>query len=298
MYAFQRDYKIDLHSHSNYSDGELSPDELVRFAVESGLKVLAITDHNCVNTNLCQLQKKYADIISLPPACEFSCGYTTITGRVIQIHINGIAFGLDDKEILRIVEYNNKAMKPYVESILKKLKSECGINLCTYDELVSRSTAKSIGRKHIAVEMVRQGLVKDIDEAFDRFLGEGKPGYVSNATNYASLSEIVKAIVGSNGIAVINHLFKYNLSFAEIDALLNEFKTLAGKQGALEVYYSAYNEEQQFFLKKLADSYGGLLYSCGSDYHGEKGSKIKRLGQFPYEIYDRMIRTVLDLPIM
>lgn len=296
MYDFQRNYKIDLHCHSTLSDGVLSPEELIEFAIASGLKVLAITDHNCINEKHHELGEKYRETISLPTACEFSCGYKTITGRVIQVHINGIGFGHNDKDILRITEYNNKAMRPYVEGILKKLKTVCGIDLCTYEELVIRSSSKSIGRKHIAVEMQRQGFINDLDEAFDRYIGDGKPAYISNATRYAPLKEVVQAIVNSDGIAVINHLYNYNLSFVEIDALLKDFKSIARTHGALEVYYSAYNEEQQLFLKKLADSYG-LLYSCGSDYHGDKDSAIKELGKFPYDIYDKMIRTAVGLPL-
>ena len=294
MYDFQKNSLVDLHVHSNLSDGVYSPEELIELAIKRGIKALAITDHNCINDNLRELWKKYTDIISLPPASEISCGYKTSAGRIIQIHIGAIGFSLEDKEIRRIIAYNNEAMKPYVENILRRLKTNCNIDLCTYDELVSRSPSVSIGRKHVALEMVRQKIVEDVEQAFDEYLGEGKKAYVSNATKYASIDEIVPAIVKSNGIAVLNHLFKYNLSFKEMDSLLKGFKKLAGDHAALEVYYSAYDEKQQFFLKKLADSYG-FLCSCGSDYHGD--SKIKDLGKFPYEVYENMMRTVLDLPI-
>ena len=158
MYDFQKNYKIDLHCHSNLSDGILSPEELIEFAIKSGLKTLAITDHNCINPNLRELWEKYTETISLPPACEFSVRYITINGKSIQIHINGIGFELDDIEIMRIIKYNNLAMKPYVESILNKLKENCGINLCSYDELLNKSPSLSIGRKHVAWEMIRQCL--------------------------------------------------------------------------------------------------------------------------------------------
>ena len=294
MYNLSNYKMIDLHSHSSLSDGVLSPEELIELAIKSGLKVLAITDHNCINKDLPYLQNKYQDRIVLPSGCEFSCGYKTVKGRLIQIHLGAILFDIDNPEIQHIIEYNNLAMIPYIERILGKLKN-CGIELGSYDELLSASHSISVGRRHIAVEMVNQKIVKDTDEAFNRFLSEGKPAYVSNATNYADLSDIVHAVVKSNGIIGINHLLKYNLSLAEIDGLLKEFKQLAGNQGALEVYYSAYNDEQQFFLHKLAQSYG-LLESCGSDYHGHNDSKIKDLGDFPYEIYDKIVRASIGLP--
>jgi hypothetical protein len=91
-------------------------------------------------------------------------------------------------------------------------------------------------------------------------------------------------------------LFKYNLTLEEVDGLLREFKSLAGNHGALEVYYSLYSKEKQSFLHYLAKSYG-LLEGCSSDYHGDKDSKIKTLGSFSYEIYDKMVRTAIGLPI-
>ena len=296
MYDFQRNYKIDLHSHSTLSDGVLSPEELIKYAIYSGLKVLAITDHNCINDKHQELSNKYKDIISLPTACEFSASYETITGRKIQIHINGIGFAYNDKAVLKVLEKNNKNMRPYVERVLEKLKLNCGINLCSYNELLERSNSISLGRHHIAWEMVRQNIVKDVNDAFDKYLGDGKPAYISNSINYASLLEVVKSIVNSDGIAVLNHLLKYNLTFYEMDALLKEFKKLSGTHGALEVFYSFYDDQKQTILKCLADSYN-LLYSCGSDFHGDKDSAIKELGRFSYDIYDKMIRTAVGLPL-
>ena len=285
MYECQKNFKIELHTHSSLSDGVLSPQELIEFAISSGLNVLAITDHNCINPNLKELQDKYHNRILLPTGCEFSVGYKTVKGRLLQLHIGGIGFENDD-EINRIVNYNNEAMRPYIEGIIKKLSSVCGIELCTYDELKERTPAISIGRRHIACELLRQDYVKSIDEAFDMYIGDGKPAFISNASRYATLQEVVPAIANS-GVPILNHLYKYNLTDEETDVLLAEFKYLGGI--ALEVYYSAYDHEKQAFLEKLSKSYG-LLSSCGSDYHGD--SEIKELGRFPYEIYDRMIQNI------
>ncbi|WP_255910712.1 PHP domain-containing protein [Ruminococcus sp. zg-924] len=279
---------IDLHTHTTISDGIYSPEELVQRAIKLGLKVLCMTDHNAVNENLEQLRSKYPQII-LPTGCEFSCHYKTIRGRIIRLHIGGIGFDIFDSDIQRILKHNRDSMRPYVEKILSKLQSECGIKLCTYEDLVSRCNSKTIGRKHIAVEMVRQGFSKDVDDAFDTYLGKDKPAYVSNAIYYASLSEVVAAIVGTGGIASICHLYDYNLDAEEIEGLLSYFETITYNQGAMEVYYTSYNEQQRQKLKFLADKHR-LLYSAASDFHGD--GKVKELGRYPYELYERMICAV------
>ena len=203
---------IDLHTHTTISDGIYSPEELIRKAIAYKLAVLCITDHNAINPDLPMLRRKYPQI-ELPSGCEFSCNYTTIEGRVIQLHIGGIGFNQEDDEILRVIRHNQDSMRGYIEKILYKLKTNCNINLCTYDELLSRNTSsQTVGRKHLAAEMVRQGICKDIDEAFDIYLsnrnGIERPAYVSNALKFAPLEEVVHAVIYAGGIASICHLFE------------------------------------------------------------------------------------------
>lgn len=279
---------IDLHTHTTISDGVYTPEELVQRAISLGITVLCMTDHNAVNENLVGLREKYPQII-LPVGCEFSCHYRTVKGRVIKLHIGGIGFDMFDNDIQRILKSNQESMRPYVEKVLSKLKTECSIDLCTYDELISRSDSTAIGRKHVAVEMVRQGVSKDIDDAFDTYLGKGKPAFVSNAVYYANLSDVVAAIIRTGGIASICHLYDYNLDDEETENLLTYFKSISHNQGAMEVYYTSYNEEQQMILKKLADKHK-LLYSAASDFHGDR--KVKELGCYPNEIYEKMINAI------
>ncbi len=281
---------IDLHTHSTISDGVYTPSELVEKAIESGLSVLCITDHNAVNENIFELREKYK-CIELPVGCEFSCGYETKNSRMVQLHIGGIGFDIHDKEIRRIIEYNRASMEPYIKKVLSKLDSECGIKLCSYEELLSRyKESQTVGRKHIALEMVRQGICVDPDEAFDRFIGKGQPAFVSNAIYFATMQEVVRAIVNSGGVASLCHPFQYSLCEDEFRALLSEFSELTKGRGAMEVYYSAYDREQQLYLKKLACEYK-LLESAASDYHGD--GKIKELGCYPDHIYVAM-KSILD----
>lgn len=279
---------IDLHVHTTISDGIYTPDELVQRAIDEKIKVLCITDHNAVNENLEILRKKYPQII-LPTGCEFSCHYKTSKGRVTQIHLGGIGFDMYDKDIQRILSHNQKSMRPYVERVLSKLKTECGIDLCSYDELRARSRSVTVGRKHVAVEMVRQGFAKNIDDAFDTYLGKGKPAFVTNAAFYTPLSEVVAAVIRTGGIASICHLFDYKLDGEETNELLSYFKKITHNQGAIEVLYSSYSEDQKEVLKLMALNYG-LLPSAGSDYHGD--GKVKELGCYPYEIFSEMVKNM------
>lgn len=279
---------IDLHTHTTISDGIYTPEELVQRAIRLGLKVLCMTDHNAVNEDLGELRNKYPQI-TLPTGCEFSCHYKTVKGRVTQIHLIGIGFNMFDKDIKRILNYNQNSMRPYIERVLSKLKTECGINLCTYDELIARSHSKTVGRKHVAVEMVRQRIATDVDDAFDSYLGKGKPAFVSNAVYYASLSDVAAAVTGTGGIASICHLYDYNLDRQETDDLLSYFKSITHNQGAMEVYYTSYNAEQRRVLKGLADKHK-LLCSAASDFHGD--GKVKELGCYPYEIFAEMLRNM------
>lgn len=286
---------VDLHAHTTVSDGIYTPDELIQRALNLGLKVLCITDHNAVNENLGELRRKYPQI-TLPTGCEFSCHYKTIKGRVTQIHMGGIGFDMYDNDVQRIIAHNQRSTRPYVEKVLSKLKTECNIGLCSYEELQNRSNSKIIGRKHVAVEMVRQGIATDIDDAFDTYLGKNKPAFVSNAFYYAPLSEVAAAVTGTGtgGKASICHLYDYNLDEEETNEFLDYFKSITNNQGAMEVYYSSYNNEQIATLKHLADT-KELLYSAASDFHGD--GKVKELGCYPYEIFDKMLRVMKSVEI-
>lgn len=285
---------VDLHVHSTISDGIYTPDELIQRAIEERIQVLCITDHNAVNKNLHTIRRKYPQII-LPTGCEFSCQYKTSKGRVTQIHLGGIGFNMYDKDIQRILSHNQNSMRPYVERVLLKLKTECGIDLCNYDELRARSGSVTVGRKHIAVEMVRQGFAKDVDDAFDTYLGKNKPAFVTNAAFYAPLSEVAAAVTGTGGIASICHLFDYKFDSEETNELLSYFKRITHNQGAIEVFYSSYTEDQKEVLKLMTLNYG-LLPSAGSDFHGD--GKVRKLGHYPYEIFEQMLRAMKSSDIL
>ena len=231
------DKYFDAHVHTYNSDRIYSFEELCEMALQKNISVLVITDHNTIigNQELSAVRKKYPQI-ELPLGCEFSCKYTTVEGRLIQLHVGGINITATE-EINRIINHNNKSTPIYIGGILSRLETECGINLCTFEELQGMIIAKQPGRKHIAKLLVERGYCKSIEEAFEKYIGDDKPAYFDNVPYLATLEEVVKAIVGSGGVASLCHLFKYELSDVETEALLSEFSMLAGDLGAMEVYY-------------------------------------------------------------
>ena len=281
------DKYFDSHVHTYNSDGIYSFEELCEMALQKNISVMVITDHNIIigNQELSAVREKYPQI-ELPLGCEFSCKYTTVEGRLIQLHVGGINITATE-EINRIINHNNKSTPIYIGGILSRLETECGINLCTFEELQGMIIAKQPGRKHIAKLLVERGYCKSIKEAFEKYIGDDKPAYFDNVPYLATLEEVVKAIVCSGGVASLCHLFKYELSDLETEALLSEFSKLAGNLGAMEVYYFRYNERQQKQLAALAGRFG-LMESAASDYHGDGESKS--LGQYPIVLYTKMCK--------
>ena len=160
---------FDAHVHSYRSDGLYSTKELCEMAIKKNIAVLVITDHNtCMDGDeLSVLREKFPQL-ELPRGCEFSCSYQ-VDGELKQIHIGGISFRLT-YEIKNVLAYNQQGSPAYVRKILAKLKSDCEIDLGTFEELRSSYKAKSLGRKQIAEKLRDNGYCADIEEAFQKYL--------------------------------------------------------------------------------------------------------------------------------
>ena len=188
----------------------------------------------------------------------------------------------------RVLRINQPDRAPYINAILDKLRGY-GIDLGSCEDLKARfPNAGFLGRMSIAVDMVNHGFAKDVDEAFDTYLG-GAPGqkrlaYVPNPLKYVSLEEAVAAITRT-GIAVLAHLWYYNLSDEENHRLLSRFKALGGT--AMEVEYRRYTRTQRDALAALAKQYG-LRPSAASDYHGQNDCDSLGNG-FPMGILEELL---------
>lgn len=255
---------IDLHTHSNRSDGLHSPEELCRRALDAGLGVLAITDHN-VATDPAPLASGFPGL-RLIRGVEFSCWYAPPQGKEVEIHVVALGYDPDNQAIRDLVAKNHLDRAPYIGGILEKLRS-FGMELGTYEDLCRLHPDKAyIGRRDVALLMKARGYVETVEEAYEVYIGAfgQRKAFVPKPKGYASMEEVVQTIREAGGAAVLAHLYYYPLEDPE--ELVRRFRELGGQ--AMEVYYSTYDQEQTRSLKALADRYG-LMYSAASDYHGQ-----------------------------
>ncbi|MBO4678774.1 MAG: Cof-type HAD-IIB family hydrolase [Lachnospiraceae bacterium] len=254
---------IDLHVHSTKSDGTYTPTELVDYAIEKGLSAFALTDHDCVDgldeaigyaERLRTEGKKVPEVI---PAIEFSTEYA---GH--DVHIVGLY--IDHK-----CEVFEKYLKQFVDARELRNKQMCekftanGIPV-DYDELVAESAQSTvITRAHVAQYLLKKGYVKSLKEAFDRYIGDGKPYHIPREKVEPQMA--IKLVLDAGGIPVFAHPMLYPASKSKIDELVGMLKE-AGLC-AIEGFYSTYSTSDENFVKSLADKYH-LLLSGGSDFHG------------------------------
>lgn len=282
---------VDLHSHSLMSDGMYSREELIEMARDCGIKYLAISDHNYFE-DLSELRSKYNDMI-LINAAEISCLYYDSHNHKHEIHIVALGFDEKNKEFQELLKNNQMDREEYINLILEALK-RCDIDIGTYDDLLKKATRpNNMGRSLIAKEMVRLGYCKDVDEAFDEYIGGfgKKKAFVKNPTQYASIEQVVDTIIKASGIPVLAHLYYYRMDDFENNKLLEYFSNITKGHGAMEVNYAAYSSELRDILRQKAYEYG-LMISSGSDYHGHKQSD-SLMNHFEYNDVEELLERVV-----
>lgn len=253
----------DLHAHTHFSDGSLSPTELVRLAKEVGLGAIALTDHNTIAgiPELLRAAEEYG--IRAVPGIEFSTAF-----RGTEMHV--IALGVTEEMYGSI----NALVEGYREQ--KRLATDKLIRDLLYAGYAIEpdriySTAKGIvNRAHVATELVRCGYAADRSDAFKKILYSGGPFY--KEPEYTDTVECISFIKSIGAVSVLAHPF-LNINESTLRDLLDLTR---GSLDAIEVIYSEYDEETTELSRRIADEYG-LLYSGGSDFHGENKPDI-RLG--------------------
>ena len=274
---------IDLHVHSTCSDGTLSPTELVDYAIQKGLSAFALTDHDCVEG----LDTILSYAKSLPNAPEIIPGIELSTDENGQeVHMVGLFIDHHNPEF-------NQYLQEFITSRTTRNKKMChllqehGMNI-TYEELEAEFPGAVLTRAHYAKLLLKHGYVKSIKEAFERFLGDHCPCYVSREkiTPVMAIDLIKKA----GGLAILAHPILYHMSDARLDALVQKLKE-AGLTG-IEAIYSTYSPAEERQIRKLSTKYD-LLLSGGSDFHGENkpgldlGTGYGKL-YVPEEILDKL----------
>ena len=262
----------DLHIHTAYSDGSFLPATIIRHAVKNNLKIISITDHDSVDGIAASIEEGEKSCVEVIPGIEIST--TVDTG---EIHILGYFIDYEDeyfvKNLKRIQEIRLKRMSVMVDK-LNRLMIDIDLN-----ELIEYAASSSIGRLHLAHFLKKKGIVGSAYEAFDRYIGSGKPAY--EKMNALSPEEGIELISNAGGISVLAHP---GLTRRDdlIDAMI-----YTGLRG-LEVYHSGHSEEDtNRYFQMTKDK--GLLITGGSDCHGEKKLNIL-MGRvkLPIQYVDRL----------
>lgn len=249
-------FRADLHCHTTCSDGTLSPVEVVKLAAEIGLKGLSITDHDTIDAYETALPAAKDAGIELISGIEFSAAY-----RRTSVHILGYAFSLSDEHILAFCRRHQERREKRNQTILQLLaKNKMPI---THEELLagfdpSTAPRKTIGRPHIAQAMIRHGYVQSVQEAFSKYLKEGKPCYAAGEP--FSVEETIDVIHRAKGIAVIAHPHLIEKGSTIRYLLQMNFD-------GLEAYYARLPAEQEEKWIKIGQEKGWLI-TGGSDFHG------------------------------
>ena len=248
---------IDFHTHSHASDGALSPAELLSQAQAAGVNRFAITDHDTVAA--------YAELkgqglpaggdLELVTGTELSCLWSGV-----GVHIVGLGVRLDAPALVAGLARLESAREERAVIIAQRLEARGMPGALEGARRVAG--VSQIGRPHFATWMVENGHVRDMNKAFDRFLGTGKIGDVK--TCWPAMAEVIDWIRAAGGTAVLAHPLKYKLTRMKLRRLIVDFVAAGG--GAMEAFSGRQSQDQTDDLCALAREYA-LPVSAGSDFH-------------------------------
>jgi predicted metal-dependent phosphoesterase TrpH len=258
---------IDLHTHTNNSDGTDSPRELVNKAISLGMSVLGVTDHDTTGGWQEAIQTVRANI-SLALGSEISC----LTDDGISVHMLGLLFDGEHKEMQTMLEETRDGRLPRMRKMIEKMRA-AGIEISMDDVEAARPPGATLGRPHLADALVNKGIIKSRDEAFQGMLNNDSVFYVSHAA--PTPVEAIRMIAQAGGVSVIAHPFA-SLRGQILQA--SDFADLvaAGLHG-IEVDHRDQNPDERAMLRNIANELG-LVITGASDYHGS--GKLNSLGEF------------------
>lgn len=248
---------IDLHVHSNKSDGSMTPSDLVSYAVQKKLTAFALTDHDTTEGLDEALAAAKGQPVEVIPGIEFSTEY-----EKRDIHIVGL-----DIDYRR--DFFQDRLKAFVDSrILRnrkmcdRLREEAGMDI-TYEKLLAEYPDAVITRSHYAQYMLAHGYIRSLPEAFERYVGDHCKYFVPREK--VTPVQAVSLILAVGGIPVLAHPILYRMSDSRLEALTASLKE-AGLIG-IEAIYSTYQPNEERQIRRLAEKYS-LCISGGSDFHG------------------------------
>jgi predicted metal-dependent phosphoesterase TrpH len=241
--------KVDFHSHSNFSDGSLDPQQLADFMGERGVEIFSISDHDSLDA--------YDGAFQPPAAARDVTGIEiNTTWRENEVHVLGYGLPLGPSPIRELIERNQHERRTRAEMMVHRLQ-RAGYGI-TFDEVLHEAgPAKAIGRPHVAKALIRAGQVSGIESAFRDLLRRGKPGYVPQF--YTTPQAAIETIARSGGVPVLAHPGRLR------DRSLIGELVKAGLRG-LEVFYPLHDEADVAEFRATARQHG-LVMTAGADFH-------------------------------
>ena len=248
---------IDLHTHTNFSDGELHPNELIKLAEKNNVGILAITDHDSIEgiKNITYTPTNIQIINGIELSAKTNIG---------SMHILGYDIDINSKELNnKLIELKNNSAN-FTISIIEQIKKDYNIYF-SYEELKELINYNhNLGRPDIAKLLLKKRYVKTIQEAFDKYLNPANDK-IRNIKKNLTHKECIELILNSNGIPILAHPKTLKLNDKELLILLKEMI----KYGliGIEAYHSTHSTEEVSKYINIANELG-LAISGGSDYHG------------------------------
>ncbi len=251
--------RVDLHVHTTASDGQLSPREIVRKALELGLAAIAITDHDSTEGVEEALEAARGTGLEVIPGVEIS---TDIPQE--EVHVLGYCVAYRDPVLCETLALLRDSRLGRAQKMVAKLAC-MGLPL-EWQRVLQIAVGAAVGRPHVARAMLEKGYVSSLGEAFASYIGRNGPAYVERYK--LSPAEAVQIILAADGLPVLAHPLHISHLLPDLvkDGLLG-----------LEAYYPGYSPDETGFLLDLAGKYG-LLVSGGSDFHGGVQGEGNELG--------------------
>ncbi|MBD3426072.1 MAG: PHP domain-containing protein [Candidatus Omnitrophica bacterium] len=244
--------RVDLHVHTYFSDGVLSPEEVVEKALEKGLRAISITDHDSVEGVSPAITAANDTHIDIVPGIEISASFN----KKKEVHILGYFVDWEDEDLGKALAHMRDKRIERIEKMLELLRRQ-GMQI-TREEVLALSPHGTVGRLQLARMLVEKGLVKDLRTVFDRYIGNGKPCHVGH--EYLYYGDAIDMIKNAGGVPVLAHPGTMK-SDDEIPLFVE-----AGIRG-IEAYHTKHWPSTSNKYTEIAERYG-LLVTGGSDCHG------------------------------
>ena len=266
---------VDLHTHSNISDGTMTPELLVHAAIEKGIHTLALTDHDSMDGLMQAEEVAKNQPIQIISGVEISSQWSRpTTNKSYGVHI--VALNMQNPEPLQRLLIEQKKVRA------QRSKQICDlliplINQDIYADVLTKVDGEPdrVTRTHIAKTLVEKGIVHRAQQAFDKYIKEGKKAYVK--FDGLGLQETIQVIHESQGFAVLAHPTRYDLSATNIRYLVEIFAQYGGD--AIELPPAIESASTRQMVDRMIEQFG-LKVSVGSDFHGDNMPWIK-LGNIP-----------------